>query len=91
MAKGFDVARHPAVASSHAHISGNTYRLLRKGAGPEDRRETEFEAGGLSEAVEIAVRQFGVGELELHVLGGKSYLLRTHPDRSWLLQPLYQL
>ncbi len=67
------------------------YTLLSEGGPGIDRRELQVEAKDLPHAIEIAVRLFGFGKVELNVEGGKLYELQIKSDRSWSLHPVYKL
>lgn len=67
------------------------FRMTRRVPGRSVGTEEEIEATDITAAIEFAVREFGVGELEITCEDGGGFLLRTHADKSWLLQPAYRL
>lgn len=71
--------------------SPKRFRITRRVADRAVGTEEEIEATDITAAIEFAVREFGVGELEITCEDGRGFLLRTHADRSWLLQPAYRL
>ncbi len=68
-----------------------TFRLIKKAQDRAEAEDIEFDAAGIPEAIETAIQEFGSGEVEVHVAGGRSYLLRIAAHKAWSLEPLYNL
>ncbi|WP_120078291.1 hypothetical protein [Aurantiacibacter odishensis] len=69
----------------------NSFRL--RGMRPDSTiiEEMICEAADIVEAIGIASRHFGVGEVELRCWRSRDYEIRLHADKSWSLKPLYTL
>ncbi len=67
------------------------YLLKVQGEGDMPTRELEVRATNVTAAIERAVIVFGAGEVEIRSADGRDYRLKIQKDRSWSLQPLYQL
>ena len=68
-----------------------TFRLVKRAQDKAETQEMQFDAAGIPEAIEKAINRFGSGETEVHVAGGRSYLLRVSAHKAWSLEPLYDL
>lgn len=53
--------------------------------------EMTCEAYDIVEAINIAIRHFGAGEVEIRCWRGRNYDVRIHADKSWSLRPQYKL
>lgn len=53
--------------------------------------ELECEASDIVEAIAIANRHFGIGNIEIRCWRGRSYEVNINKDRSWSLKPIYEL
>ncbi len=67
------------------------FRLTRAGVAGALSKSVEIEFPDITAAIEFAVREFGVGELEIVRDDIHAYLLQIHADRSWFLKPAYRL
>ncbi len=67
------------------------YLLRVRGEGDSPAREIEVHATNVVVAIERAVIVFGAGEVEIRSDAKRGYRLKIQKDRSWSLQPLYQL
>lgn len=68
-----------------------SFRLRGRRADSATDEEIVCEAADIVEAVGIASRHFGSGDVELHCWRGRDYELRIHADKSWSLKPTYKL
>ncbi len=70
---------------------GASFCLRGRRAGSTSDEEIVCEAADIVEAVGIAHRHFGAGDVELRCWRGRDYELRIHADKSWSLKPTYKL
>jgi hypothetical protein len=70
----------------------HTFRLRGvKAAEQSSLEEFDCQATDIVEAIGIAKRHFGAGDVEIRCWRGRDYEVRIHADGSWSLKPLYKL
>ncbi len=83
--------RKDGIGGGGGALPKNSFRL--RGSRPDCATIEEMvcEAADIVEAIGIASRHFGVGEVELRCWRSRDYEVRLYANKSWSLKPLYTL